>query len=137
VEYERQARRFEDPVDRLRYYLTTILGFPEGSAEYSTRQFITAEHWRLQRLYPDEIAEATRPVTELILREIRAGADAGLFAPRNPDYDAWLVTQLVMAVFHHYAFAPTDQSGEEIAEKVWTFCLGALGGAVAPVRRRR
>jgi AcrR family transcriptional regulator len=130
VEYEAQARGLTDPVDRLRFYVTAILTFPDAPAEArSTRQFITAEHWRLQGLYPGEIAEATRPVTELLLGEIRAGVEAGLLEPVDPEHDAWVITQLVMAVFHHYAFAPAEEAGEAIGQRVWTFCLSALGGA--------
>ena len=133
LDYDKKARRLTGPVERLHFYVNTILAFAwTGGAERSTQQFITAEHWRLQRLYPEEIAEAIRPVVELILREVQAGVEAGLFQSTNPDYDAWLITQLLMGVYHHYAFAPIDQAGEEIAPRVWTFCLSALGGPARP-----
>jgi hypothetical protein len=38
------------------------------------------------------------------------------------------MTRLLMATFHHYAFAIRDEGAETIAEDVWTFCLNALGG---------
>ena len=84
VEYEKQARRLADPVQRLKFYVTTMLSFPGSPGpEPSTRQFITAEHWRLHRLYPEELADATRPVTDLILGEVQAAVEAGLLAPAN------------------------------------------------------
>ncbi len=133
-EYEEQARGLAGPVERLHFYVCTILAFPWAAGEErATQQFVTAEHWRLQRLYPEEIADATRPVTDLILREVQAAVKEGLLESRNPEYDAWLVMQLVMAVFHYYAFAPIDESGDEISKRVWAFCLSALGGPAIAV----
>jgi hypothetical protein len=88
---------------------------------------VTSEHWRLQRLFPAEIDHATQPFTDLLAGEIKAGADAGLLRSADPDQDAWLISRLVMAVFHHYAYAAPAE--EEIGEMVWRFCLAALGAA--------
>lgn len=129
IQYEEQAQALSDPLDRLHHYINVVLhsiGNPDPSA--AGPAFITTEHWRLQRLYPEELAEAVKPYSDLILQEIRAAAEAGRLKPHDAEYDAWLINQLVMAVFHHYAFAPTSESGEEIAERVWVFCLSALGG---------
>jgi TetR/AcrR family transcriptional regulator len=132
VEYERSARELRGPVERLKFYVRTILAPPaaaDGERDSRQfRQFITSEHWRLYGLYPEEVAEATKPVTDLILREVRSAADAGMLDQPNPDYNSWLVMQLLMAVFHHYAFDTTADSADETAEQVWTFCLSALGG---------
>jgi TetR/AcrR family transcriptional regulator len=135
IGYEQEARALADPVARLRFYVTVVLhGVLEDDDGHDAAgpRFITTEHWRLQRLYPEELARANRPFTDLVLREIRAAADAGLLAPANPEYDAWLVTQLAMAVFHHYAFAPRDESGPQIAERLWSFCFAALRGTADP-----
>ena len=40
----------------------------------------------------------------------------------------YLVTELIMAVFHHHAFATSTRPTRETAELVWSFCLAALGG---------
>jgi hypothetical protein len=90
---------------------------------------VVSEHWRLHQIFPDDIAHAMKPWADLVLREIRAAEAAGLLHPRDPEQDAWLVTRLVTAVYHHYAFATSDQSAEEIGEQVWGFCLAALGGS--------
>jgi AcrR family transcriptional regulator len=133
VEYEQQAQRLDDPVERIRFYVTTAVS-PLGSHGPDTAgaRFITTEHWRLQQRYPDELAQAIRPFTELLLRELDRAVEAGVLRPANPEYDAWLITQLVMAVYHHYAFATTDESGEEIGDHLWAFCLAALGGSAQP-----
>lgn len=129
ADYERQASRLRSPVERLRFYVTTVAGGVDTRDHAAGARFITAEHWRLHRLYPDELAHAIRPFTDLVHREIETAIEAGLLRPPHPEYDAWLITQLVMAVYHHYAFASSDESSEEIGERVWAFCLGALGGS--------
>ena len=46
----------------------------------------------------------------------------------DPEYSAWLITQLAMAVFHHYDCAGLNEPSAQIAARVWSFCLAALGG---------
>jgi AcrR family transcriptional regulator len=131
VVYEERARDLPDPVARLRSYIKDTLaslGGPEGGAPAG---FVVSEHWRLHQIFPAEISHAMKPWADLVLREIRAAEEAGLLHPRDAEQDAWLVTRLVTAVYHHYAFAPSDQSSEEIGEQVWGFCLAALGGSTA------
>jgi AcrR family transcriptional regulator len=124
--YEEQARDLPDPLDRLRYYITTAAS-SFGDADPAA-QFISAEHWRLHQLYPVELAQATKPFTDLVLRDIHVATEAGLIRPADSENDAWLINQLVVAVHHHYAFAPNDEPGEKVANRLWAFCLGALGG---------
>ena len=126
-----------DPVSRLRFSVLAVfrtLGSDDEDA--AGPRFITTEHWRLQRLYPAELEHATQPFTKLILKHLTAAAELGLLTPRNPESDAWLANQLVLAVYHHYAFVPTLDPPDAVAERVWEFCLGAFGGsaAAAPVR---
>jgi TetR/AcrR family transcriptional regulator len=123
--YRYEAQELVDPVDRLRFYVTSpIRNLEEAGIGPS---FITIEHWRLQALYPDEISRATRPFTDLVVEGIAAGCATGELATPDPPYAAWLITQLVMAVFHHYDCAGMEEPAERIAERVWQFCLGALG----------
>jgi AcrR family transcriptional regulator len=136
-EFEIRAREFTDPLERLHYLIATAIGnltFEHDEAVVSA-QFITTEHWRLYSLYPVEMERATRPYTELVLRGIEEASAAGMLSPRNPESDAWLVGQLVTTVYHHYAFAPTDESSEVIGERLWHFCLAALGGATGADER--
>lgn len=122
--YRKQARKLDDPVDRLRLYvMATVRGLQQP---HNGPSFITAEHFRLQTLYPAEVSRATQPFTDLLLVEIREAVEQGLLNPRDPQYSAWLVTQLVMAVFHHYDCAGLDEPAERIGERVWSFCLAAL-----------
>ena len=107
-------------------YVTATVSGLEGIGKGPS--FVTAEHWRLQTIYPDEVSAATRPFTDLLLEEIRQATATGELDPPDPDYSAWLITQLVMAVFHHYDCAGLDEPSERVAARVWNFCLAALGG---------
>jgi AcrR family transcriptional regulator len=132
TDLKQRARELPDPVQRLRFYVTTVVrGVGAHSQGDTGPRFITTEHWRLHRLHPEELAQATGPFTDLLLPEIQAATQAGQLAPPDPQYDAWLVNQLVIAVFHHYEYARADESPDEIADRLWRFCYGALGGPLA------
>lgn len=129
-QYEEDARALPDPVARLRFVVTAPLRFvgAEDDSAIGPR-FITAEHWRLHQLFPDEMSQAVKPFADVVRREIEAAEAAGLLHPKDAEHDAWLVTRLVTAVYHHYAFATTDESADQISDHVWAFCLAALGGS--------
>ena len=89
---------------------------------------MTSEHFRLQTLYPAEVSRATQPFTDLLVEEIRDAVAAGRLHSHDPEYSAWLITQLTMAVFHHYDCAGLDEPIDQIADKVWEFCFAAISG---------
>jgi TetR/AcrR family transcriptional regulator len=126
--YEEQSLGISDPVARLRFSITATLSPAALGGNARGAQFVTAEHWRLHRLYPEELAQATKPFTDLILRQVLAATEAGVLRPSDPQSSAWLINQLVTAVFHHYAFASDDETRDGIGDRVWVFCIGALGG---------
>jgi AcrR family transcriptional regulator len=137
---EAGGRDLPDPVSRLSYYIHSIvLGINSNGGDGGPR-FITSEHWRLHQLYPDELAHATGGFARLLLPEIRAAQDSGALRPANPEFDAWLISQLVISVFHHYEYATHTESAELIGDRIWAFCFAALGGravdaTAAPSRR--
>jgi AcrR family transcriptional regulator len=125
-----QVAEMTDPIERLRFCVTIAARPPAGDrAEVEAPRFITSEHWRLQQEYPAEIAVAISPFSDLVAEEIQNAVRAGSLQSSDPQSDAWHITQLVMAVFHHYAFAEAEQPAEEVAERLWRFCLSGLGGA--------
>ncbi len=130
VAYRDQARKLSDPVERLHFYVAATvkaLDTPESGPS-----FMTLEHFRLQTLYPAEVSRATQPFTDLLVEEIREAVGAGRINPSDPDYAAWLITQLTIAVFHHYDCASLDEPSAQISKKLWDFCLTALGGQAEP-----
>jgi TetR/AcrR family transcriptional regulator len=130
--FREQAAKLEGPVEKLQFYVTaTVKGL---GASRSGPSFITSEHFRLQTLYPAEVSAATQPYTDLLVEEIRAAVTAGHLKTKDPAYSAWLITQLTMAVFHHYDCAGLDEPTDEVADKLWDFCWAALNGqAQTPV----
>jgi AcrR family transcriptional regulator len=133
------ARELPDPVARLRLLITSSLVSlhdPDGDLAhdpigYLGPRFVTAEHWRLHQLFPDEMARINQPFADLVERELREAAAAGLLRPSDPVHDAWFVMKLVMSTYHHYAFVAADESRADVAERLWAFCLTAFNGGPA------
>jgi AcrR family transcriptional regulator len=130
AEYAAAARELTDPLARLHYYVTTILSGVDGTdpVTQTPARFITAEHWRLHQLFPEEMALATQPTVDLFARELRAAQEQGLIAPSDVDHSAELMVMLVRTVYHHYAFKAKSEPAAAIAEHVWEMCLQGIGG---------
>lgn len=128
--FEAQARQLSDPLERLRYYVTATVQALEAPG--SGPSFMTSEHFRLQTLYPAEVSRATQHYTDLLVEEISSAMATERVHPQDPEYSAWLITQLTMAVFHHYDCAGLDEPIDRVAAKLWEFCLAAINGS-APV----
>jgi AcrR family transcriptional regulator len=120
------ARDLPDPVARLRFYITTVIEVLDAEeGEGGTAKFIVSTHWRLHRIFPEELAEAEKPFVDLLLAEINAGVKAKLLAPANPEWAAWFIAELVRSVYHFHAYAPLEA---DATDQLWEFCLKALGG---------
>lgn len=118
-----------DPVARLRFYVTEIVRRSVGPAASAQAHFVTAEHWRLHQLFPEELERARRPILDLFLATVHDAADEGLLSPADEEFDSFLVTYLLTAMYHYYQFAPRAEPVDLIAERLWVFCHAALGGA--------
>ena len=134
--FEQATAKIDDPLERLHVYILTALQGLRTAPGGVGPGFITTEHWRLQQEFPDEIEAATKPFAALVQRELEQAASAGLASPGDAEQDAWLITRLVMAEFHHYAFRTASVDADQIADDVWRFCLRAVGGEVPASRRR-
>jgi TetR/AcrR family transcriptional regulator len=122
-----------DPLERLRFFITAPLEQFRGERdEAAAMRFMVFTHWQLHRLFPNELAEAVKPFAELLLGEINVAADAGLLHSRNPQWDAWLIVELLRSVYHHYAYAvQVDDDMTVVGENLWHFCRTALGVSLA------
>ena len=136
VAFEARARKLRDPLSRLRFYVTVAISTLNDESQDASRRFITAEHYRLHQLFPDELSAANRTYTDLLVPEIRAATELGELAPHDVEADAWFITELVMATFHHYAYASSDVPAQQLSDDLWAFCLRALGGTDSPKRPR-
>jgi TetR/AcrR family transcriptional regulator len=123
-----------DSLARLKYYLTATLERLDGNGRSAaTSRFIVSMRWRLHRLFPSELAEAEQPFVDLLRNEVTAAMAAGLLNPPDPEWDSWFLTELLRSVYHYYAFASTEGGELDVVkERLWRFCLTALGGATVP-----
>ena len=132
VEYEAAARDLPGPLARLHFYITTILaGLDRTGPDAESPRFITAEHWRLHQLFPQEMTLAAQPTVDLFAREILAAQQQGLIVVDDVDRSAALMVMIVRTVYHEYAFAKKDEPVAAIAEHVWEFCLQGIGGGIS------
>jgi AcrR family transcriptional regulator len=127
AELEEAARELPDPVARVRFYVTSVLDLLEGADDPTGARFSTAQHWRLYQIFPAEMSEATQYFADLVARQLELARLEGLLPESDPQRDAWFVTQLVLSVYHHYAFAERDAGAATSAEDLWRFCRQALG----------
>jgi TetR/AcrR family transcriptional regulator len=129
------AGELPDSVARLRFYVTAIIDVLDSEGgDDGTARFVVSTHWRLHRIFPAELAEAEQPLVDLLLTEINAAKEAGLLDPPNPEWAAWFIAELVRSVFHYYAYAPREA---DVKERLWEFCLAALGGMTRTTKSRR
>lgn len=121
-----RGKALPDPISRLRYYIcSTLDSIDAGGDEAAAARFVVSAHWQLQRIFPNDMLAAMRPFADLVLGEIRAGVEAGLLAPADPERAAWLINELVRSVHHNYAYAPVPSP--TMREDLWEFCRRALG----------
>ena len=123
---EERGAELDDPLDRVRLYVTASLEGLAGENPGIIR-FITTEHYRLHQIFPDELAAASYRFTQMLVPEVEAAVATGQLTTENVEDDAWHVTQVSMATFHHFAFVTPTQPIEVVAEKLWAFCARALG----------
>jgi len=128
ADYEAAAASLPDPLARVHYYVSVTVGSLADAPYGVGPRFVTAEHWRLHQLFPEEMAHATQHFTDIVARQLELAVAEGLLSTSDPQRDAWYITKLVMAVFHHYAYADGAIDSDAIGEELWQFCLRALGG---------
>lgn len=124
-EYEAEAKKLPDPLARLHFYI--IKATSALSDEPTGSRFITAQHWHLQALFPEEMSRPT-PFTVLVATELRTAQEQGLLHLFDVDQAAMFVSKLITAVYHHYLYAPGPADPAEVAEQIWTFCRFGLAG---------
>lgn len=127
------ASEMPDPLDRVRHFVMSILERLDGDPKSAAMsRFVVSTRWRLHKQFPKELAEAEKPFVDLVRSEVNAAAELGLLNPSDSEWDSWFLTELVRAVFHYYAFAAHDDGEIDIVkERLWRFCLTALGGATS------
>ncbi|MFW0787065.1 helix-turn-helix domain-containing protein [Gordonia sp. CPCC 206044] len=120
------AADITDPLERVRFFIVAPLqGLNQGPQRGAQAQFMVSTHWRLHRIFPEELAKAEQPLVDLMTSEIQAAVDAGALTTARPADDAWFTTELVRSVFHYYAYAPGRV--DDVEDRLWRYCRSALG----------
>ena len=127
AELEEAARELPDPIARLRFYVTAVVQLLDGEESPNGPRFTTAQHWRLYQLFPEEMSQTTQHFADMIARQLELARAQGLLPETDPPRDAWFVTQLVLTVYHHAAFADSERGPASTPEDLWRFCRRALG----------
>lgn len=126
--FEKRALEFPDPVARLRSVVDAVaMSMASEDEGGPASRFIASEHARLVKIYPDELALATRPYSDLLALHIREGCEAGLLHSPDPERDAWLMAELIRSVHNQLRFVTLPDPS--VADDLWRFCLSALGGS--------
>jgi AcrR family transcriptional regulator len=129
ADYERSAEALPDPIARLHFYIAVTVGNAAEESYGIGPRFVTAEHWRLHQLFPEEMAHATQHFADMVKRQLELAVDGGLATSTDVAVDSWFITKLVMATFHHYAYSEASTDRSVIAEDLWSFCRRAIGGS--------
>ena len=121
-----RAEGLTDPIERLRSHVLAVAEpLTVADDNRAGARFIASEHWRLSAIFPDEMVTVTRPFSSLVEAEIIAATATGQLVSADPARDAWMVTQLLLSVFHHHSFA--DTADPTVGDDLWRFCLHGLG----------
>nr|WP_090343565.1 TetR/AcrR family transcriptional regulator [Mycolicibacterium malmesburyense] len=128
--WQAAAEELPDPLSRLRFFITSTLERLDGDThDAAMSRFVVSTRWRLHRQFPKELAEAEKPFVDLVRAEVTAAREAGLLNPGDPEWDSWLMTELVRSVYHYYAFADhVEGELDVVKDQLWRFCITALGG---------
>jgi AcrR family transcriptional regulator len=121
------AAVIDDPLARFRYFITSAPKLLDRDGA-SISRFVISSHWRLRQQFPDELADAEKPLIDLLKGCINDAIGRRLLNPTDLEWDSWFLGELVRSVYHFYAFAEHADGEVEIAEaQLWRFCLTALG----------
>jgi AcrR family transcriptional regulator len=124
----------DDPVERLRGYVSGLLGFLAlGESRYVA--MLIREQRRLQEEFPDAMAAALAPFIQLLEGLLADASAAGAIRPGDSWRDA--VTVFDLALHQLYVLGPgaDREATEEASAYLWSFCwsgLAAGAGGEAP-----
>ena len=130
AEWRRATAAVDDPIERLRRFVTGPLRLLRGGSNPDARA-ITHEHFRLYQLHPSEVSHATSAFAALVLESLEEALDRGLATSPDPARDAWMITELVMTTFHHYSFRDLGPDADAVIDHLWHFCRNAIGAGDA------
>lgn len=136
--YDREVRKLEHPLDRLKLVIESIaLGGAGGDGdgwEVSNCRgaALSREHLRLADTQPAALQAALSPLLALLARLLEEGIVEGVVRPCKADRLAPLIYNLVATTVHtdflsHGAENPSFTERQQLAAELWTFCFRGIG----------
>ena len=130
-----QVNGHDDPVDRLRTFVTGLSRLTERDAGSNTNRAFTVYHLRLAESHPTEYTHAIAPQVDLLLEILVAGVATGQFRSDLPTPQlATIVTQTLVSAMHMNVLGVQVADARVSGEDLFAFCLGGVTAAPAAVR---
>lgn len=135
VQFDEMAKTLETPLERIRVIVVGIILGPfnvsAGSEALADRRSaaLSREHLRLAEARPDELAQALRPLLDLIQAQVEDGIRAGQLRACDPALQATLIYNLVATTTHTELLTrePLNRGRrDELADHIWEFCRRAI-----------
>jgi len=138
-----QVARHDDPVERLRTFITGLARLTDGTAvpaNSTTNRAFTVYHLRLAESHPTEFSHAIAPQVDLLLEILDAGVATGQFRTDVPTAQlATIVTQALVSSMQMNVLGVTVAGARVTGNELFDFCLGGVSPAasVQTVAKRR
>jgi AcrR family transcriptional regulator len=116
----------DDPVDRLRYMVTTPIVMDFDSRTERVTRWRGRERQRLLEFFPDAMEAVYEPYRAAISGAIVAVCEAGRGRCRAPDVDAKLILHLVQEMAHGVHGGGISDPPDLVAERVWHLVWSGL-----------
>ena len=130
-----QVDRHDDPVDRLRTFVTGLARLTEGDIGSGTNRAFTVYHLRLAESHPTEFSHAIAPQVGLLLEILEAGVATGQFrSDLSTAQLATIVTQTLVSAMHMHVLGVQVADARITGQDLFSFCLGGVAPPVASVR---
>ena len=122
-----QVGRDEDPVLRLRTFITGLTRLTEDDPGSTTNRAFTVYHLRLAESHPNEFSHAIAPQVDLLLEILEAGVATGQFrTDLPPPHLAAIVTQTLVSAMHMHVLGVQISGVPVTGPDLFSFCLGGV-----------
>jgi AcrR family transcriptional regulator len=125
----------EDPVERLRYLVTTPIVMDFDDRTERVTRWRGRERQRLLEYCPDAVEAVYEPYRAAIAEVIVDVCDDGRGRCDTPDVDAKLVLHLVQEMAHGVHGGGIDDPPGLVADRVWHMVWSGLARQALPTRR--
>lgn len=116
-----------DPRERLRTYVTGLVGFLTVDVARPYMSVMAHEQLRLADRDPGNVGTVLSPLTDLLREELEAAAAAGVVRDGSIELDTVTVFHLVIALIQALLLGQIEGDPVELGDYTWAFVDAALG----------